>query len=355
MARTDTLANYITDISNAVREKTGKTDLIKASELDTEIASIEAGGDISEYFGDTVKAGDYYHSGITEFIKKIPNNITMSGTSCAYMFTYLTNITEVPYFDTSGVTTMEKMFQNCRSLKNVPLYNTSDVTNMSNLFDYCYALESIPLFDTSKVTKMDYMISYCTSIEEIPEFDTSNATSMAYMFRGCQNLKRAVFSGTPQLTGISYMFYNCESLEYVEGLDTGNVSQFGYLFNNCRKLHTIPLFDCEKCNYMISAFTNCSSLVNVGGFKNYGKAFTQKTAHYTNYSLEIRSSYITEDSYWNIANTLYDLNITYDVANGGTLYRQYFKIGPTQIEMLQSTERGQEILTLLDNKGWDVV
>jgi len=50
-----------------------------------------------------------------------------------------------------------------------------------------------------------------------------------------------------------------------------------------------------------------------------------------------------------------DLNITYDVANGGTLYRQYFTIGPAQIAMLQSTERGQEILTLLDNKGWDVV
>ena len=51
MARTDNLNNFLTDVANSIREKKGTTELIPASDFDTEIESIETGG------GSTVTKG----------------------------------------------------------------------------------------------------------------------------------------------------------------------------------------------------------------------------------------------------------------------------------------------------------
>lgn len=66
MARTNTLSNYLTDIGNAIREKTGETEPIKATEFDTKINEIDTGinidGIIKEYevaSGGNVNAGDF--------------------------------------------------------------------------------------------------------------------------------------------------------------------------------------------------------------------------------------------------------------------------------------------------------
>ena len=41
MARTDNFTNFATDVADSIREMTGKTDKIPASEFDTEIRSIQ--------------------------------------------------------------------------------------------------------------------------------------------------------------------------------------------------------------------------------------------------------------------------------------------------------------------------
>ena len=41
MARTNNLTNFLTDVSTAIKEKTGDTTPIPASQFDTKIASIE--------------------------------------------------------------------------------------------------------------------------------------------------------------------------------------------------------------------------------------------------------------------------------------------------------------------------
>lgn len=41
MARTDNLSNFLTDVANAIRTKTGGTGQIQASQFDTEIENIE--------------------------------------------------------------------------------------------------------------------------------------------------------------------------------------------------------------------------------------------------------------------------------------------------------------------------
>lgn len=44
MARIDNLTNFLTDVANSIRSKTGKTDAIPAENFDTEIESISGGG-----------------------------------------------------------------------------------------------------------------------------------------------------------------------------------------------------------------------------------------------------------------------------------------------------------------------
>ena len=50
MARTSSLNEFLTDVAESIRTKKGTTDLISPSNFDTEIADIETGADLSEYF-----------------------------------------------------------------------------------------------------------------------------------------------------------------------------------------------------------------------------------------------------------------------------------------------------------------
>lgn len=52
MARTDNFTNFATDVANSIREMTGKTNKIPASEFDTEITSIAKGEDLTEELTD---------------------------------------------------------------------------------------------------------------------------------------------------------------------------------------------------------------------------------------------------------------------------------------------------------------
>lgn len=73
MARIDTLANFLTDVATAIKNKTGKTDAITPANFDTEINSIEASGvninnakDLENYL---YEGADIFNN----YIKNIPN------------------------------------------------------------------------------------------------------------------------------------------------------------------------------------------------------------------------------------------------------------------------------------------
>lgn len=66
MARTDNLNNFLTDVADAIRTKTGGTEQIQASQFDTEIESINTGitpnGIVESYYayaGENISAGDF--------------------------------------------------------------------------------------------------------------------------------------------------------------------------------------------------------------------------------------------------------------------------------------------------------
>ena len=201
MARTDTLANFVTDIANAIRNKSGKTELISPSNFDIEIENLsssnEGDGALSVYS---------------------PRYISF------YMYTgeYLTE--ELSVLDTSKITSFKSMFHDCSSLKELDLskFNTSNVTTMYNMFYGCSSLKSLDVsnFNTSKCETFSYMFRNVRNITslDISNFDTTNAKYLGSMFYQCQGLTELDLSNfyTPKVTDVSYMFMQCTKLAKID-------------------------------------------------------------------------------------------------------------------------------------------
>ena len=131
MAKTDNLSDFLTDVANSIRTKTGTTDPINAQDFSDKILSI---------------------SGLKELIA--------GKTSCDSLFTTYNGTSVdglIQYSDTENVLSMDSMFSGCTNLTAIPLLNTSNVYYMGSMFQECRALTTIPLLDTSKVTLMNYM------------------------------------------------------------------------------------------------------------------------------------------------------------------------------------------------------
>ena len=286
----------------------------------------------------------FYKGSRTDYINEILalcENIT----NMNYMFYDCSQLTELDLtnLDTSNVTDMKYTFYDCEKLRvlNVSDFNTSNVTDMSNMFYRCRALTELDLsnFDTSNVTTMSDMFAYNSNLKilKISNFNTSKVTTMNSMFSNCDDLTEIDLSN----------------------FDTSNVTNMGYMFFICTNLTELNLssFDMSKVIYAgQQMFHNCSKLENINSFRNLGKGYTQKTNNYSNYTFGIsQSSLLTHESLVDIiTNGLYDLNLTYDVANGGTLYTQSLNIGSTNLAKLEATEEGQEALALAAAKGWTV-
>ena len=161
MARIDNLNNFLTDVAESIRTKKGTTDLISPSNFDTEIESIESGGgDLSEYFTETIDKGvSYSNAGWYKVIKKLPP-FDFNGTSTTYMFAYFMGAKiDFSNFDTSKTTTMEGMFYYAGNSSNpieldLRTLNMSNVTNTELMFNYGQ-IKSINMenCDLSKVTR----------------------------------------------------------------------------------------------------------------------------------------------------------------------------------------------------------
>ena len=245
---------------------------------------------------------------------------------CYYMFNGNITMTEAPLFNTENVTNMNYMFNNCSNLIKVPKYNTKNITTMQHMFENCSNLEEVAELDTSKVTNMYYMFMKCKKIVNVPLLNTENVTNM------------------------SGMFSNCSSLIEVPSFNTKNATNMTGMFDTCSLLKTIPQFNVEKVINMQNIFYACSKLENLGGFLNLGKSFTSKANNNASYALKLSfSTLITHESLMNVINNLYDLNLTYDVANGGTLYTQSLVLGSTNLAKLTAEE-----IAVATNKGWTI-
>ena len=196
-----------------------------------------------------------------------------------------------------------------------------------------YLQEILSMCD--KITSAYYMFNGCYSLTEldVSNLDTSEATSMGYMFYDCENLTELDLSNfdTSKVTNMQYIFSGCGKLTKldVSSFNTSNVTTMYRAFYGLHVLTELDLssFDMGKVINVTGMFSSNSSNSSYKSFKsfyNLGKGYTQKTNNYSNYKIEL-SRPLQKSPYEEIMlaiNNLYDLNLSYDVANGGTLYTQ---------------------------------
>ena len=245
MAKNDNLQDFLTDVANSIRTKTGTTEQINAQDFSDKILSIQTGGgeDRLKKLLDATKStyGLFFGYQGTSVDDLIQYSDTENVDSTASMFAGCSQLTSVPLLNTSKVHNMSSMFQNCSKLTTIPLLDTSNVTSMYYMFQYCNSLTTIPQFNTSKVTNMERTFDQCNHLTTIPRLDTSNVTNMGSMFAGCKALTTIPqFNiNTSKLTDMNNMCWYCTALTTVPALDANKVFNMNGMFYNCSNLKSI--------------------------------------------------------------------------------------------------------------------
>lgn len=208
------------------------------------------------------------------------------------------------------------------------------ITNCSYLF-----------YDDARLDYLDEILKLC-----------NNVTSTNNMFYMCGEIENIDLSNiTFNLTNCASMFTYCRKLKkltFGNNINTSMATSLNGMFNACSLLVDLDLskFDFTKILNTYNLFNGCSALTNLNFGVNLGKNYTNNLSNYTSYQLNLSScTSLTHDSLMSIINNLYDLNLSYDVANGGTLYTQQLILGATNIAKLTSDE-----LSIVTNKGWVV-
>ena len=224
------------------------------------------------------------------------------------------------------------------------LYPTGNTGNSNTFINSM--ITKISRIDTSKWTDFRRLFYNLINLEEIPLLDSSNSTNLNETFYNCSKIKTIPQFNTNNVTDLYSTFFGCTSLVTIPQLNTENVTRFYQTFSSCSSLTDVPLINAQKVHTIYYCFSGCKALKNVGGLKDLGKAFNQKSANHYNHKVDFSAcTNLTYDSLMNIINNLYDLNVTY----GGTLYTQQLVLGSTNMAKLTSSE-----LELATSKGWSV-
>ena len=156
----------------------------------------------------------------------------------------------------------------------------------------------------------------------------------------------------PDVVSCSSAFSGCYYVDELEITTTEALKEISSMFypSSFKKISLIEAGGVTNCN---GAIFNASSLQHFPGFHNLGKSFNKKTAYYSGHTLSFPNCSLPLEDVISILDNLYDLNITYDVANGGTLYRQrvYLK---NRYDMMVASEEGQAAIARAQAKGWDI-
>lgn len=230
MARTDTLGHFLTDVADAIREKTGSSEEIVASDFDTEIENIPSGGgaDLSEYFLTEIDTNTTLP--ITESLLKkmadvvVDNNVT----SIAWAFQEVNfhNYPAPKVVCNNNVTDIQGLFYKATNVTSID-FSGIDSSNCTSLYSLCYSV-------TSENT--------LTSVNFGSNFDTKKITNMRSMFyyrTGLTSLDLSMFE-TPVLTNARQMFHRCSHLAHIDirKMTLTGITDYTNMFSN------IPL-DCE--------------------------------------------------------------------------------------------------------------
>lgn len=266
MAKTDNLGEFLKDVADSIRTKTGTTELINAQDFSNKILSIQTGGGntlknlldatkstkylFNSYEGDDIPNLIQYNdtSEVTN-MSYMYNNCKASTfpilnmskvTDASYMYYQCVNLTEAPNMDLSNVGNCASFFRYDQNLVTCNISDFSNAHDMSGLFNTCSALINLPSqLITPKVKDVGYMYAECSNLISVPQMDTSNVTNMNSMFYRCDSLTTVPLYNTSKVTNMSQMFWNCYNLQTVPAFDCSNVTNMNNIFASCRSLKSI--------------------------------------------------------------------------------------------------------------------
>lgn len=126
--------------------------------------NVSGGADLSQYFNASISEGSNNHAGVLNFVKRIPANTVISGTSMLYAFYQCNGLVEIPLLDTSKVTNMGYMCTGCANLESFPALDTSKVISFYQTFFYCTKLKNVPVLDFSAMTNLNNTFGNCNNL-----------------------------------------------------------------------------------------------------------------------------------------------------------------------------------------------
>ena len=327
MAKTDNLGDFLKDVADSIRTKTGTTELINAQNFSDKILNISSGGDNTlKNLLDATKTTKYLFSSYEG--DDIPNlikyNDTSEVTNMSYMYQWC-KATNFPQLNMSKVTNVSYMFYNCKSIVTGPILNLSNISNCDSVFRGCSNLTTCEISDFSNATTLQGLFADCIKLINIPsQLITPKNETTAAMFYGCGELTTAPEMDTSNVTNMYKMFYDCNKLATVPLYDTSKVTNMQEMFYFNYDLETVPAFDCTNVTNMQYIFTNCRNLKSIL-MTNIG----------TNLEISASTRFERED-------LLIILNNLKTVTSTKTLY-----MGATNLAKL--TDEDKLIAT---NKGW---
>ena len=186
------------------------------------------------------------------------------------------------------------------------------------------------------------------TIIKCPIFKCESDT-LQYAFNYC-NFEEVIIDDAPNVKNVARICYSCDNLQYVR-IGSKIIENMSYAFGNCKctTLDISAIYG-EKVNRIENLFYNDTNLTNLTFIENIGKGFSVKSNNYTYYKLDLfKSTKLTHNSLMDVIDKLYDLNLTYDVANGGTLYTQSLTIGSKNLAKLTAEE-----VAIGTSKGWSI-
>lgn len=267
----------LTAIGDAIREKTGGTELLSPAEMATAIAGIETGG------------GDGSDG--------VPETVSFTGSQLSALFKdnkwqwFIENYSD--RIKTSAITYADKLFEGCSNyLKKVDFeINTSTSgCNFNSAFYNCWQLESIPpLENVSAVSDMFYG---CRKLRELPSITCKSGGVSGYeVFSGCYSLRsipeeflKGLYNASATYVSgctIYNMFNGCYALDEVRGLNPrvsaikGNVfNSIGGTSNFQRLKEFIFATQDDGTPYVVKLSGQVLDLSSVGVLKTYDSALT---------------------------------------------------------------------------------
>lgn len=277
MAKVFIEESTLTSIGDAIRAKTGATELISPADMATEIEGIESGGGTE--VEPIVLTGNCEYECISEiaskYIELYGDTITTNNiTNVKSMFYNNNTIQDIPFSINITSNSLSNSFYGCRELKTIGeiVSNSTVKTSLSQTFYDCVNLKKI-VIKNMVITELNSTFHNCNTLHELvlENIDMSQYTSgySPEIFYCCYSLRHipdALWNNwNPSNTSASRSMYNrafcdCWALEEIIGLPIQNAKMTSNMFNGtfkkCHRLAEMTFKTNEDETAMIAKWTN---------------------------------------------------------------------------------------------------